>query len=313
MMHNSSSQSNGPDLSKEVDAAELSNVWDLLSEAAPEAASSSRVDEEWDRLSSRIDREAASETSAVPRVVGRPTWLRLAASIAVFFVGGVGAWNAVPASVEAGPGDRIEVVLPGGSRVDLNAGSTLRWARGFSWLPGFDRSERVVRLDGEAFFDVARDGRPFRVETSDAQVAVLGTRFNVRSRPGEGTSVTVDEGSVEVRDRVVGAVVLVAGQRVVAGAGAFEVVDAAVTEAQGWRVGGFAVADAHLGSVLAELERRFSTQIDASRLDASVRDRRLTLYYSSPLRLDSILDDVATALGLRYREIAGGWEVVPSP
>ena len=212
MMHNFSSQSNGPDLSKEVDAAELSNVWDLLSEAAPEAASSSRVDEEWDRLSSRIDREAASETSAVPRVVGRPTWLRLAASIAVFFVGGVGAWNAVPASVEAGPGDRIEVVLPGGSRVDLNAGSTLRWARGFSWLPGFDRSERVVRLDGEAFFDVARDGRPFRVETSDAQVAVLGTRFNVRSRPGEGTSVTVDEGSVEVRDRVVGAVVPKGGE-----------------------------------------------------------------------------------------------------
>ena len=304
MMNEIRPHQNGPDLSGEADAAALAEVWDLLSEAAPVTAVG-RVDQDWDRLSARI--AAPGRTRA-----GVP-WLRLAASIAVFFVGGLGAWNAVPASVEAGLGDRAEVVLPGGSRVELNAGSSLRWARGFSWLPGLDRAERVVHLEGEAFFDVVQDGRPFRVETSDAQVAVLGTRFNVRARPGEGTSVTVDEGSVEVRDLLEGSVVLVAGQTVVAGAGVFEVVDVVVADGQGWRAGGFAVADARLGAVLDELERRFSTQIDASTLDSAVRDRRLTLYYSSPLRLDSILDDVATAMGLRYRAIAGGWEVVPSP
>jgi ferric-dicitrate binding protein FerR (iron transport regulator) len=312
MMHDFRPHLNGPDLSGEADAAELAEVWDLLSEASPVGSPVGRVDEAWERLSIRLGEAEVRSTRASHSTV-RATWLRLAASIAVFLVGGFGVWNGVPASVEAGHGDRVEVVLPGGSRVELNAGSTLRWSRGFSWLPGLDRAERVVRLDGEAFFDVARDGRPFRVETSDAQVAVLGTRFNVRARPGEGTSVMVDEGSVEVSDRAEGSVVLVAGQMVVAGAGAFEVVDGAVTEAQAWRAGGFAVADARLESILAELERRFSTQIDASTLDRSVRDRRLTLYYSSPMRLDGILDDVATALGLRYREIAGGWEVVPSP
>lgn len=305
MMNESRSHLIGPDLSGEADADELAEVWDVLSEAAPVASSTHRVDRDWARLSARL-------TEAAPSAARAP-WLRLAASIAVLFVGGVGAWNAVPASVEAGEGDRVEVVLPGGSRIELNAGSSIRWARGFSWFPGIDRSERVVRLEGEAFFDVARDGRPFRVETPDAQVAVLGTRFNVRARPGEGTSVTVDEGSVEVRDRVEGSVVLVAGQTVVAGAGLFEVIDAGIAEVQAWRDGGFAVADARLDAVLTELERRFSTQIDASTLGSEVRGRRLTLYYSSPLRLDSILDDVATAMGLRYREIAGGWEVVPSP
>ncbi len=305
MMNESRPHTIGPDLSGEVDAAELAEVWDVLSEAAPVASSAGRVDQDWDRLSARLF--VANQSHA------RAPWLRLAASIAVFFVGGVGVWNAVPASAVAGEGDRVEVVLPGGSRIELNAGSSITWARGFSWLPGVDRSERVVRLEGEAFFDVARDGRPFRVETSDAEVAVLGTRFNVRARPGEGTSVTVDEGSVEVRDLVEGSVVLVAGQTVVAGAGIFEVTDVGVAEVQAWREGGFAVADARLEAVLRELERRFSTQIDASALDSAVRGRRLTLYYSRPMRLDSILDDVATAMGLRYREIAGGWEVVPSP
>lgn len=312
MKHGSQPHPTSPDFSGEADGAELAEVWDLLSVATPDARPSERVDEAWDRLAARLDRGDEARRTTHSASASRP-WLKVAASIAVLLVGGLGAWNGVPASVEAGGGQTIEVVLPGGSRVDLNAGSRLSWARDFSWLPGVDRSERVVRLEGEAFFDVARDGRPFRVETADARVAVLGTRFNVRARPGEGTSVTVDEGSVEVRDREVGSVVLVAGQRVVAGAGSFEVSDASGLDFRAWRDGGFAVSDAHLGAILAELERRFSLTIDASSLDPAVRDRRLTLYYSSPLRLDSILDDVATALGLRYREISGGWEVVPSP
>ena len=61
------------------------------------------------------------------------------------------------------------------------------------------------------------------------------------------------------------------------------------------------------------VERHFSVRIGIDALSREALDRRVTLYYSSEARLAGILDDVATALGLRYREVSGGWEVVPAP
>jgi ferric-dicitrate binding protein FerR (iron transport regulator) len=123
----------------------------------------------------------------------------------------------------------------------------------------------------------------------------------------------VDEGSVEVQDASEAAVVLTAGQRVTTGRGAFEVVEIESAPAPAWRSGGFAASDARVSAIVAELERRFSVRIETDDLDTDVVERRLTLYYSAPVRLEGILDDVATTLGLRYREVAGGWEIVPTP
>ncbi len=315
------------DLSGEPDQVELQALWDELAGLEGPLDAAASVDAEWERLSARLfaggetgsaPAEAAPRAPASERVAPSRTethWLKIAASVAAISLGSAGVWNSVPAQATAAPGERVAVTLPGGSTVDLNAGSSLRWKRGFSWIPGVQRSERVVWLDGEAFFDVTSDGRPFRVETSSARVAVLGTRFNVRARPGEGTAVSVDEGSVEVRDPSLGAVVLVAGQQVVAGgrSGDLEVVEAPAERAQAWRDGGFFVSDEPVARIAEELERRFSTRIDVSALDDETRGRALNLYYTSPIDVEGVLDDVVTALGLRYRPIAGGWEILPSP
>lgn len=309
-------RSAAPDLTGEADARELAGVWAWLGEAAPQS-SRGDVDAAWARLEARLDAEAPAappKGAAVPGAVSRGVpWRRAAAVAALLLVGGASAWNGVPASAEAGPGERIEVVLPGGTQVSLNAGSSLRWARGFSWLPGVERRDRVVRLTGEGFFDVVRDGRPFRVETSDARVRVLGTRFNVRVRPGEGTFVAVDEGSVEVVDDRAEAVVLTAGQRVTAGQGALRVLSAGAEPVAAWRRGGFSATDATLASVVQEMERRWDVEIRTASLADSALERRLTLYYSGPVALEAVLDDVVTTLGLRYRQTAGGWEVLPAP
>jgi ferric-dicitrate binding protein FerR (iron transport regulator) len=311
-----------PDLAGEPDAEALAGTWDLLGDVHPRRPPApSAVDAAWARLEARLfaDGEAppapgeSSGGGGPGRAPARRAtpWLRLAASLALLAAAGAGAWSLVPATAQAGPGERLAVVLPGGSAVELNAGSSIRWARGFSWVPGVPRGERVVRLEGEAYFDVVTDGRPFRVRTADARVRVLGTRFNVRARPGEGTTVTVDEGSVEVRNADDAAVVLTAGERVVAGRGLFEA--AAVESAPAWRTGGFSVSDARFASVVDELQRRFSTRIETGALEPATLERRLTLYYPTGASLEGVLHDVATALGLRYRQVAGGWEVLPAP
>ena len=73
------------------------------------------------------------------------------------------------------------IILQDGTKVWLNSGSTLRCSN------GFNIKEREVRLEGEAFFDVARDpGKPFIVHAgSYMEVKVLGTSFNVKAYPGD--------------------------------------------------------------------------------------------------------------------------------
>ena len=80
-------------------------------------------------------------------------------------------------------GERKKIMLPDGTSVLLNAKSNLTITKGFN-----DKS-REVTLTGEAFFDVAHDkNKPFKVHTTDFNINVLGTAFNVKAYPDEITS-----------------------------------------------------------------------------------------------------------------------------
>lgn len=99
-------------------------------------------------------------------------------------------------------GGQYHLTLPDGSRVWLNAASALKYPTTFSG------KERVVELQGEAYFEVAPNASmPFRVMARKSpgeepvQVEVLGTQFNVMAYPDEPQiSTTLLEGSVRVRN-----------------------------------------------------------------------------------------------------------------
>jgi transmembrane sensor len=90
-------------------------------------------------------------------------------------------------------GQRDSLTLSDGSRVELNAGTSVSIET--------TRTERHVRLgDGEAYFVVTKDKtRPFIVDTSAGSVRVTGTIFDVRTEPGGEMDVTVVEGNVQVQ------------------------------------------------------------------------------------------------------------------
>lgn len=82
-------------------------------------------------------------------------------------------------------GSRSQVVLPDGSKVWLNAGSTIKYDY------NFNRRERSVELSGEAHFDISTDPhKPFIVKTSHLDVKALGTIFNVRAYPDDDEILT---------------------------------------------------------------------------------------------------------------------------
>ncbi|MBX2921996.1 MAG: FecR family protein [Chitinophagaceae bacterium] len=91
-------------------------------------------------------------------------------------------------------GSQSKIVLPDGSAVWLNAGSTIEYDK------GFDKNIREVSLNGEAYFDVVKDsGRPFVIHTHKINIKVLGTALNVKSYTNDSYSETsLIRGSIEV-------------------------------------------------------------------------------------------------------------------
>lgn len=90
-------------------------------------------------------------------------------------------------------GKKFRLQLSDGTMVHLNAGTTLKYPVKF--IAG---ENRQVFLDGEAFFDVAKDKKhPFIVNADELNVRVLGTHFNVSNYPEDAaTDVVLVEGSV---------------------------------------------------------------------------------------------------------------------
>ena len=91
-------------------------------------------------------------------------------------------------------GQRSTIYLSDGTEVLLNAGSQLRYYQEFT------PRDRVVELQGEAFFKVAKDAsRPFKVKTGDVITRAVGTSFNVLAYHPENVEVSLVTGKVAVR------------------------------------------------------------------------------------------------------------------
>ncbi len=147
---------------------------------------------------------------------GNERWIgRLVASI-LLFAGGLFAWYEMskPATLippaplvvkHTKKGEKLTFKLPDGTMVTLNANSMLiyQWSQ-----PTPDNRE--VKLQGEAFFEVAKDtARPFVITSGEVQTTVLGTQFNVRAYEDEpGIQVAVVSGKVQVAGKETGAITL---------------------------------------------------------------------------------------------------------
>lgn len=95
-------------------------------------------------------------------------------------------------------GSKLNIKLGDGSMVKLNSDSRIWFQSDFNNL-----DVREVYLEGEAFFDVAKNpNKPFKVYTGQVETRVLGTSFNIKAySPGQMVNVAVVTGNVEVTDK----------------------------------------------------------------------------------------------------------------
>lgn len=94
------------------------------------------------------------------------------------------------------PGKHKQISLPDGTRIWLSPGTHI------SYPDKFYSKERLVKLEGEAFFDVVHDeDHPFVIQSGELKTVVLGTSFNVKAYPDQIISeVTVVSGKVGVQE-----------------------------------------------------------------------------------------------------------------
>lgn len=164
--------------------------------------------------------------------------------------------------IETPAGGNYNFNLPDGTKVFLNSSSVLKFPVVFA------KNNREVLLTGEAYFEVAKDSsRPFRVESGDQTVEVLGTHFNVNSYANEPViRTTLIEGSVKILQRNTGeAKFLKPGQEAnLVKNGRMTIVSADTEQALGWKNGTFVFNDLQLTDILRQMERWYDVRVDYS-------------------------------------------------
>lgn len=154
-------------------------------------------------------------------------------------------------------GGQFQLKLSDGTKVRLNAASVLTFA------PTFDgKAQRVVKLSGEAYFEVAHDARhPFIVETSQQRIQVLGTRFNVHAYPDENAVTTsLLAGKVSISTSLNSSNTLNPGQAAITDEKTTRLV-AADEYAVAWTEGQIRFKDADLKTILLPVSRWYNVKV----------------------------------------------------
>jgi transmembrane sensor len=154
-------------------------------------------------------------------------------------------------------GGQYEVTLPDGTKVWLNALSSL------SFPLSFTGSQRQVRLTGEAYFEVSPDKtHPFLVETSHTEVHVLGTSFNVKAYSDETmTTTTLVTGAVKVANGHNQHVLQPGQQSLADRQGSLAVSAASIEEAIAWKDGYFVFHNASIRDIMRQASRWYDVNI----------------------------------------------------
>src|SRR5690606_13496303 len=191
-------------------------------------------------------------------------------------------------------GGEYQVVLPDGTRVWLNAESSLKFPVRFS------RTSREVELIGEGYFEVAhRAEQPFVVKSSGQEVIVLGTHFNIKAYQNEThVQTTLVEGSVRVHQAGTGKQrVLRPGQQARVNDRSFDVVEASLEEAIAWKNKQFVFRNTDIHTVMKQLERWYDVELAATELP----DKRFYGEISRNVKLSELFEMIELTSGLKFK------------
>lgn len=217
-----------------------------------------------------------------------PNWVYSAAAVLVVALGLLYVFN-MRSNFKTTYGEQLAVTLPDNSVVKLNANSALDY-KTINW-----KSDRLLHLEGEAFFDVEK-GESFKVLTDEGMVEVLGTEFNVIARDNY-FEVQCTEGKVRVTgDGIASQVILLPGKAVRVVKNAVEEWDFKLSESH-WTSGESTFYNVPINQVLLALENQFKIEFNTSNIDLN---KRFTGAFTHD-NLSLALKTVSGPMGISYK------------
>ncbi len=161
-------------------------------------------------------------------------------------------------TIQTPRGGQYQISLPDGTKIWLNAASSLRYPT------HFNGNKREVQLSGEAYFEVAKDKtKPFRVISDSQTIEVLGTHFNVNSYKDElSTKTTLLEGSVKVCiPNSDASVILKPGNQSTVKQQSINLKDVDTDATISWKNGQFMFVNESLGSIMRKISRWYDVDV----------------------------------------------------
>lgn len=187
-------------------------------------------------------------------------------------------------TLETPRGGQFQVQLEDGTKVWLNAGSTI------SYPAKFVTNERSVILKGEAYFEVAHNAKkPFKVTVGNDEIQVLGTGFNIQSYDDNLTPITtLVHGKVKVtrNNKAQQTLILQPGQQTLAQAN-LQKANTDISGITAWKNGLFSFKRSSIKNIVRELERWYN--IDFVVDQAAAENRLITGEIPRNVNLDDVM------------------------
>ncbi|WP_149699218.1 FecR family protein [Chitinophaga sp. CF418] len=190
-------------------------------------------------------------------------------------------------------GGQYKLQLPDGTNVILNALTQI------TFPSRFVGSTREITLIGEAYFEVAHDPRhPFRVNTADQQVAVLGTHFNVSAYPQQPTKTTLTQGRIKLTQPSTGeSQPLNPGQQAELISRGFNVKEVIASDEIAWIDGMFIFSNTPIKEAMQQIARWYDIEVNYQ----SLPNVQLQAVLSRKLTLAQVLDAIQFSNDYEYK------------
>lgn len=198
-------------------------------------------------------------------------------------------------------GEKVSLSLPDGTQILVNSGTSIRYSHNFE-----NNAERVVYIEGEAFFSVTKNTRrPFKIISGEIITTVLGTSFNVEAYPNEDITISLVSGSVKIEGEPSlneQRTVLKPGEQAVYGAEEKKLRSRKYDAQQvlAWKDGTLYFKNARFSDVVTKLERWYGIELEVG--NNNIEDGFSGSYTQKSL--NSVMEGMAFVLEFDY-EIKG--------
>ncbi len=259
----------------------------------------------WNKMDHRL---ATARKVAKPEAIIRPLaffkpWMRIAAAAVILL--GIAFWqypifsDGEMINRRTIAQEKTTIDLPDGSKIWLNQNSSIQYEKSFN--------QRIVYLEGEAFFEVAKkNGQSFEIFAGDSKTKVLGTSFNVRAYPDENkVEIAVETGKVNfsAENDTQENALLTKGEFATYTKSNQEVKKLTLVKlnAAAWKKGALRFNKSQLPEVIESLERYYDIEIEVenSKIYNCVWNNTQT--HTQPV-LEVLLNQIEYAIGLRIEQ-----------